>query len=160
MNLNSVLQDGLDTSEMISMGYLADLSDGDLMLRPHPECNHINWQVGHLVLSEFQMMSKLPQHTRPALPSGFENQYRKSAACSDDPICFVSKEHLLEAYRIQRAATLKALKSCTADDFDQPTGIDYAPNVSSLFAMQAAHWLMHCGQWVIVRRMGGKPIVI
>ena len=79
---------------------------------------------------------------------------------SYDMILGLSKEELMAAYQAQRAATLAALDKQTADDFDKPSGVDYAPTVGAMFAMQGAHWLMHCGQWVIIRRLNGKPVVI
>jgi uncharacterized protein (DUF1330 family) len=36
----------------------------------------------------------------------------------------------------------------------------YAPTVAAAFSMLGSHWLMHAGQWVIVRRELGREIVI
>ncbi len=145
---------------MIGMAYLGDLSDTEWMERPHPKCNHINWQVGHLVCSEHQMMSGLSSGAMPPLPAGFAAKYGKETAVSDDPSQFATKDELLEAYRAQRAGTLAALATSTAEELDAPTGVSYAPTRGAMFRMQADHWLMHCGQWVIVRRNHDKPVVI
>ena len=96
----------------------------------------------------------------PALPEGFVAKYSKEAAVSDDPSKFATRDDLLAAYKTQREATLKALSQVSDADLVKETGISYAPTVAALFAMQGGHWLMHCGQWVIVRRMLGKPVVI
>jgi hypothetical protein len=29
-----------------------------------------------------------------------------------------------------------------------------------MLSMQGSHWMMHAGQWVIVRRNLGKPVLI
>ena len=42
----------------------------------------------------------------------------------------------------------------------QPVPDLHAPTLGALYLMQGGHWLMHCGQWVIVRRQLGKPVVI
>ena len=59
----------------------------------------------------------------------------------------------------QRAATLAALDQMSDEDLDKPAPEEmqsYAPNVGAAFALQGSHWLMHCGQWVIVRRETGR----
>ncbi len=160
MDAKTAIKGSLATAEMVAMAYVGDLSDAELMQRPHPECNHINWQIGHLIASEHAMISGVAPGAMPDLPAGFADKYTKDSAKSDDASQFASKEELMAAYQAQRAATLAALDKQTADDFDKPSGVDYAPTVGAMFAMQGAHWLMHCGQWVIIRRLNGKPVVI
>ncbi len=160
MDAIAAIKVSLETADMVGMAYLADLSDAELMERPHPGCNHINWQLGHLICSEHQMISSLAADAMPALPTGFDAKYSKESAGSDDPSQFVPKEELLEAYRAQRAGTLAVLAASTPDQLDEPTGVSYAPTRGAMLLMQANHWLMHCGQWVIVRRSHGKPIAI
>lgn len=147
-------------AEMVGMAYVGDLSDAELMDRPHADCNHLNWQIGHLICSEHALVSGMSPGAMPALPEGFAAKYAKEAAKSDDPSHFATKDELLRTYREQRDATLAVLAACSAEDLDAPSGVDYAPTRGALLQMQGAHWLMHCGQWVIVRRQHGKPVVI
>lgn len=160
MNSRDALKVALDMSEYVSMAYLGDLTDEDLMLRPHAACNHINWQIGHLVAGEHSMMNAHVSGGMPALPTGFAEKYTKETASSNDSKQFASKEQLLATYKEQRAATLKALAAVTDSQLDNSTGLDYAPTLGALYSLQSSHWLMHCGQWVIVRRNLGKPVVI
>ncbi|RMF39188.1 MAG: DinB family protein [Planctomycetota bacterium] len=160
MNGIAVLELALGTSDMVAMAYLSDLSDAELMMRPHPQCNHVNWQVGHLISAEHEMMKSVAAEKMPPLPDGFAEKYSKEHARSDDPAEFATKEELMAAYRVQREGTLSYLRGLNEDDLDKETGIHYAPTVAALINMQAAHWLMHCGQWVVVRRQAGKPVVI
>ncbi len=160
MNGVAVLELALSTSEMVTMAYLSDLSDTELMMRPHPKCNHLNWQIGHLISSEHEMMKTVAAEKMPPLPDGFAEKYSKEHAASDDPAEFATKEELMAAYRAQRDGTLSILRGMADDDLDRETGIHYAPTVGALINMQSAHWLMHCGQWVVVRRETGKPVVI
>ena len=60
----------LATAELVAMAYLDDLSDAELMQRPHPQCNHLNWQIGHLVASEHAMMKGFVPGGMPPLPEG------------------------------------------------------------------------------------------
>ena len=159
MNAKDVLRMSLTTSDMIAMSYLTDLSDADLMRRPHPKCNHLNWQVGHLISAENQLMEMVVPGEMPPLAPGFAEKYVKETIGNDDPTAFADKQTLLEQYRIQRQGTLAALDRVSESDLDRETGVHYAPSLGAMFLLQADHWLMHCGQWVIVRReLGHAPM--
>ena len=55
---------------------------------------------------------------------------------------------------------MEILADMSPEDLDKETGVEYAPTVGDMLLMQGAHWMMHCGQWVVVRRETDKPIVI
>lgn len=156
----AIIRQLLETAELVSLAYLNDLSDAELMQRPHPKCNHINWQVGHLIRSEHEQMNQLSPGSMPALPDGFEQSYSSQSATADDSQIFSSKEELLAIYRQQRQATLAILEKMTEEEMQKATGVPYAPTNAAMIQMQGAHWLMHCGQWVIIRRANDKPVVI
>ena len=160
MDAQTAIRESLAMAEMVSMAYIADLSDAELLQRPHDQCNHLNWQIGHLVAAENHLLSQIAPGEMPALPEGFAEKYSKETASINDPSAFATKDELLATYQAQRQATLAILSKISAEDLDAPTGIDYAPTKAALISMQGAHWLMHCGQWVIVRRNNGKPVVI
>ena len=149
----------LDLAEFACLGYLQDMTDAELLVRPCPGANHINWQVGHLIESGHRHMGHVPGSAMPPLPEGFAPRYKKDAAYVDDPAAFLTKEALLATYREQRSAQLALLDRQSEADLDQPTGVPYAPTVGSMFALQGSHWLMHSGQWVIVRRLLGRPVM-
>jgi DinB superfamily len=160
MQSRDAIKISIDTADMVVNAYLADLSDADLMKRPHPQCNHLNWQIGHLIASEHAMLDSFVPGGMPPLPDGFDAKYSTEAAASDDPSKFVGKDELMSAFKAQRDGTLKALAQVSDADLSKESGVSYAPTIASLFSMQGCHWLMHCGQWVVVRRMLGKPVVI
>lgn len=160
MDSRTAIKTALDMAEFVSMTYLGDLSDDELMVRPHPQCNHLNWQIGHLIVAEHELMAKVVPGGMPALPDGLAAKYSKDSAGSNVQSQFASKEVLMQTYKTQRAATLNALAATSDSQLDASTGVDYAPTVGSMFSLQSSHWLMHCGQWVVVRRNLGKPIVI
>jgi hypothetical protein len=70
---------------------------------------------------------------------------------------FDSKADLLKQFEAQRAGTLAALARTDDADFDRQTGVAYAPTVAAMFELQGSHWLMHAGQWAVVRRSLGRP---
>lgn len=156
MNSREAIRLGLDTGNMVALSYVQDLSDADLMRRASPGINHINWQLGHLIVAENHMVNQACPGAMPSLPAGFAEKYTKGAAASDDAAQFCSKEELLKAAAEQRAGTLAALANLSDADLDRPTGIEYAPTVGSLFSLQGSHFLMHAGQWAVVRRQLGR----
>jgi hypothetical protein len=160
MDSKTAIKICIDTADMVCGAYLGDLTDSEMMHRPHSACNHINWQVGHLIVAEHQMMSSAKGYSMPALPAGMAEMYGKETQGCDDASKFMTKSALMAAMQEQRAGTLKILEQVSEADLDAATGIDYAPTIASLLSMQGSHWMMHAGQWVIVRRNLGKPVLI
>lgn len=160
MDSKAAIKICIDTADMVCGAYLGDLTDNEMMHRPHPACNHVNWQVGHLIVAEHQMMSSAKGYTMPALPVGMAEMYSKETQGCDDSSRFMTKDALMAAMKEQRAGTLKILEQVSESELDSATGIDYAPTIGSLLSMQGSHWMMHAGQWVVVRRNLGKPVLI
>jgi hypothetical protein len=156
MQAQQAIREVIELGNTVAMSYLSDLNDEELLRRPHPRCNHINWQWGHLIVSENELVNQAIPGVMPPLPEGFADRYTKETVGLDDPSSFASKEQLLEVMAEQRKGTLAALEQTTLEDLDRPTGIPYAPNVASIFSLQGTHWLMHAGQWVVVRRQLGR----
>ncbi len=160
MNSREAIKVGLDMAEFISLGYLEDLTEAEMLHRPATGANHINWQVGHIIASENEIMGAAIPGSMPTLPPGFKEKYAKETASINDQAKLLSKAELLKVYRDQRAATLAALAKLTDQDLDKesPEMIrSYAPHVAAAVSMQGSHWLMHAGQWAVVRRQLGRP---
>lgn len=160
MDTRTAIKKSLEMGAFISRAYVDDLTDEQLMLRPHPQCNHIKWQLGHLVTSEHRLINGVVPEAMPSLPPGFAENYTKDTAALDDPAKFDSKAELLRLAEQQRAATLAALDKQSDADLDKPSPEavrSYAPTVGDVFLLQGSHWLMHAGQWVVLRRQLGKP---
>lgn len=160
MDTRAAMKASLDCSDMIVTMYLSDLEGPELLKRPAENCNHIAWQLGHLIVSEHQMIGGCLPGAMPNLPAGFEQKYSKEQSVSDRASDFDDKATLLELYRTQRAATLAALSQQSDKDFDResPESIrSYAPTLGSAFALIGIHWTMHAGQWAVIRRQLGRP---
>lgn len=157
MKATDAIKLSIDMGKQITLGYLGDLSDEEMLKRPCPGCNHINWQVGHLISSEHEMMLRVSPGDMPNLPAGFSERYSKEGAKNDSPADFLTKTELLALFESVRTGTLAALAKQSETDLDKETGIQYAPTVGSLFELQGGHWLMHVGQWAVVRRQCGRP---
>src|SRR3954462_7937372 len=106
MNAKDAIKIGIDTGRMISIGYVEDLTDQELMHRPAKGANHINWQLGHLIAAEREMTEKGCPGSMPPLPGGFLEKYSKDTASSDDASKFLKKAELLKLLDETRAASL------------------------------------------------------
>jgi hypothetical protein len=162
MNSAEAIRLVIDSGQMISLAYLGDLTDAEILHRPHPGCNHITWQMGHLIASEHQMIEGVVPGSMPDLPGGFAEKYTKETAALDDAAAFHSKQELMELFEQIRAATLAALAQISDDDLDKASPEEmhgYAPTVGAAFSLQGGHWLMHAGQWAVIRRqLGREPL--
>jgi hypothetical protein len=157
MHVKELIKKTIDMGHSVCMAYLTDLTDAQLMLRPAPGVNHINWQLGHLIVSENYHSNLVIAGKMPPLPAGFAAKYAKDTATSDDPKAFCSKEELLKVAADQRAGTLAILGAVSDAELDANSGLSYCPTKAELLALEGTHWLMHCGQWAVVRRQLGKP---
>lgn len=160
MDSRGALKTGLTQADHIVQAYLGDLSDADFFVRPVPGCNHIAWQLGHLIVAEHDMIKAIDPAAMPALPGGFRERHAKQAAESDRPSDFCTKAEYLAAYQAQREGTLAALAKTTDEQLDQPAPEvlrHFLPKVAHVFSMQGTHYVMHAGQWAVIRRKLGKP---
>ena len=159
MTAKDVFRMTIETAHSVTAGYLADLSDADLLLRPVPGMNHIAWQLGHMISSEHGMMTALG-HAMPELPHGFEAAHKKDMAASDDPKKFWTKEEYLSLWREVHDGTLAAIKTTPDANLEKPGPEKmraYAPTIGAVFNLIGTHEFMHSGQLVAVRRKLGKP---
>ncbi|MAG93994.1 MAG: hypothetical protein CMJ48_09620 [Planctomycetaceae bacterium] len=160
MNAVEAIKNSLAVSDMIWQSYVDDLSDEDFFKRPAENVNHIAWQLGHLIASEHQIIDGVCPGAMPELPEGFARKHSTETAGTDDSAAFLTKSQYVQLAQQQRQATLDALAGLSETDLDKPgpEGMEQiAPTVGATFSMQAAHYLMHAGQWVVLRRTLGKP---
>ena len=153
----------MDTDLNILMTYISDLSDADLMVRPTKGCNHLAWQLGHLISSEVQLLNGICPGAAAELPAGFADGHGKSATGVDDRSKFLSKQQYIELFNKQRAATKAALDKLPDSELDKPSPEQFRkffPTVGAILGLIAGHPLMHAGQFAVVRRVLGKPVLI
>jgi uncharacterized damage-inducible protein DinB len=127
-----------------------------------PNANHIAWQLGHVIVSETRLGKQLPGAVYPELPAGFAEQHAKLNASMDPPQHFGTKAQYLDLFHKVRQATLANLDRLSEADLDKPTTGDIAkmaPTLGAILLLAASHSTMHAGQFSVVRRKLGKPIV-
>ncbi|WP_047814762.1 DinB family protein [Rhodopirellula islandica] len=152
----------MNLSDMVFRGYLGDLEDADLMRRPGPGCNHLAWQVGHLVVAEVNMLGGMFPDYTTELPEGFEEVHGKDNASCEDASQFNTLAEYLELMTKVRANTLAALEAMDESKLDDPAPEQmraFCPTVGDMMILIGMHPMMHAGQIVPVRRESGKPVL-
>jgi hypothetical protein len=152
------------SNDFIVNTYLVDFSDADLLVRPVEGAHHVAWQLGHLIQSEQSLLkSAAPSATPIELPAGWESAHSKEGACVNPPTGYATKAEYLALYERSRANVSKVLEALPEADLEKPTEgrlARIAPTSADMFLLIANHPMMHVGQWVVVRRKLGKPVVI
>ncbi|MCG8451163.1 MAG: DinB family protein [Pirellulales bacterium] len=163
MNAIDAIKNTMTTSTMVLKNYISDLEDSELMKRPGPECNHLAWQLGHLIASECMLLESLQPGAAAELPEGFAAQHDKETCGEDDPAKFCTKAEYLELFDKVQAATTAALDKLSEADLDGPAPERFRemfPTAGHIYILIATHPMMHAGQFVPVRRALGKPILM
>jgi len=163
METKDAIKQTYELSHMVLGGYLEDLSDEELMNRPGEGCNHIAWQLGHLIGSECNLLNLVAPGAAVELPEGFVENHSKENCDCDDGSRFCSKAEYMDLWGKVKAATFAALDSMSEEDLDRQgpepmRGV--CPTVGSLFLLIGTHPMMHAGQIVPIRRRLQKPIVM
>ena len=162
MNAKEPIKIALTSTQNLLNWYLSDLSDADLTIRPVPSANNIAWQLGHLITSERMVQAESPGATYPDLPASFGDHYGRKGASETPPGGYLKKAEYLDWFNKMRTATLANLDKITDADLDKPTSgnmAKFAPNLAALYMLNANHTMMHAGQFSVVRRALGKPIL-
>ena len=159
MNAQDAIRATMSTADFMIANYLADITPQEMLVRPVPGANHLAWQLGHLITAETRLVEAAVPGSMPSLPEGFAERHTKDTAASDNPADFLTKEEYLELAASTRAATLKVLDSQSETDLDRPVGGRVPPFVKTAghcFATAGGHWILHAGQWVVLRRHLGR----
>ena len=109
MNAKDAIRSSANLSTMVLKTYISDLDDADLMRRPGEGCNHLAWQLGHLISSEVQLLNMVAPGQGTELPAGFADAHSKEACNNDDPASFHGKQTYVELFDKVRAASLAAV---------------------------------------------------
>lgn len=163
MNGVQVIQGALGSTQWLLTKFVEDLSDADLLTRPVPGANHLAWQIGHLINSEVMLVkSELPEANYPALAADWADVHGPNAAGNDGPAGFRSKAEYIACFNGVRAATIANVGKLTEADLSRPTKgrmAEFAPKLGDVLVLVANHTLMHAGQFSVLRRKLGKPVL-
>lgn len=163
MNAKDVINSSMDMCTHVLKQYFTDLSDAELLTRPGVGCNHLAWQLGHLIAGEAHLLNQVCPGAAAELPAGFAEAHGKENSTCNDPAKFYTKQQYIDLMDKVRASTKAALEKLPDADLDKPgpeSMRNFFPTVGSFFNMIATHPMMHAGQFVPVRRALGKPVVM
>jgi len=163
MNTKDAIKQAYNLSHMVLNSYISDFEDADLMQRPGEGCNHIAWQLGHLISSECNLLNMAAPGTAIDLPEGFAEKHNKENCGNDDASQFHTKAEYQELWGKVKDATFAALDGLSDEDLDKPGPEEmknFAPTVGSVFTLIATHPMMHAGQIVPIRRKLDKPVMM
>ena len=155
MDFKDAVRSSLRVADFMVNGYLADITAEELLTRPVPDANHIAWQLGHLITAERHLVEAGVPGSMPELPAGFAERYRRGQSVTDNPADYLAKEDYLKLALEIRAATLATLDRLMPADFDKPIEGRVPPFVKTTgdaFVTIGNHWVLHAGQWVVLRR--------
>jgi hypothetical protein len=162
MSLLDVAIDGLKGDLGFLNMTIGDLSDADLLQRPVPSANNAIWQLGHLIKAEAGMVNGAAGKTVVELPGGFADRFTKETAKLDDPAALGTKADLLALFAKVRGATIGWAASLTPAELAKETPEkmrQFAPTVAHLINLLPVHTAMHIGQFQVLRRKLGKPVL-
>jgi hypothetical protein len=157
------IRTALQSTHHLLTWFLGDLDDADLLVRPAPGANHIAWQVGHLIASESRLTNQPTfKASYPELPAGFERRHGKETQATEPPVGFATKAEYVDLFTTVRQATIAGVGKLSEKDLDAPTVgpmASFAPTLGALLLLTSNHSLMHTGQFSVVRRKLGKPVL-
>jgi hypothetical protein len=163
MNGITAIRTALESTGQMVPWFLGDFTDADLLVRPVPGANHAAWQIGNVIGGDVMIVkSQLPDAVYPELPEGFEERYGNKGTSLDDA-GFLGRDAFLALFAQVRAATIAALDGLTDADLERPTTGDmakFAPTLGHVFLLVSNHTLMHVGQFSVIRRKLGKPVLL
>ncbi len=164
MNGKDAIKASLEGTKSILNWYVGDFTDEELFVRPVPGANHTAWQIGNVIVGDiFMVRDQIPDAVFPELPEGFAETHGSAGAEKDGPEGFLTKAEYVELFAKVRAATIAALEKLSDADLDRPTTgrmLDFAPTFGQLFLGASNHTMMHAGQFTVIRRKLGKPVLI
>lgn len=161
MNALELVKASLRSTHHLATWFVSDLSDADLLVRPASDANHIAWQLGHLISAESSLVKTyVPGAVKVELPAGFDEQHKGPTAKSDSG--FLKKADYVNLFGIVREATLATVDRLKEADLDKSVEgkmAKIAPNVGAMLNLVNNHTMMHAGQFSVVRRKLGKPVL-
>lgn len=163
MNGIDAIRTSLQGTEFLLKWFVEDFTDAELFVRPVPGANHAAWQIGNVIGGDVHLVKdQLPEAVFPELPAGFMDQHGPKGAKDDGLTGFLTKAEYIELLSKVRAATIAALETLTEADLDRPTVgnmAQFAPTLGRLFLAISDHTMMHAGQFSVIRRLLGKPVL-
>jgi hypothetical protein len=159
MSFGQLLSDNIKRSKGMVEQTLAGFSEEQMFYRPAKGANHAVWQLGHLTNATWGMVAGCdPTAKAPAQDSRFS----KEAAGSDDPTKFPKKAEAVKAFADAMDAAADWAAKLTEADLAKPAPErmrSFVPTVGDVAVVLSGHAMMHLGQFQVMRRGLGMPVL-
>jgi uncharacterized damage-inducible protein DinB len=129
---------------------LEGLEPEDFLVRIGEDGTHLNWLIGHTLLSRQNLLVTLNPAMRPDDLDTIKAAYKRGTKSSNAET--VPSVHLLETLRASQPTLTHALEST---DLSQPGPRE--GNLADFALFMAWHETYHVGQSGVLRRLTGKP---
>lgn len=157
---NEAIAYSLATSQALLKRFVADLSAEDYLHRPTPKANCAAWIVGHVALSDRNVLKRL-EAPLPELPEGFERRFSRAEGCPEAEE-FGDVSGLVKIFEEHRNRLIAASRSAPPEQLNKPMERPHPmfKTVGEMVNFMALHSTMHAGQISTIRRSLGRPPLI
>jgi uncharacterized damage-inducible protein DinB len=157
---SEAIASALGTSYALLKRLMDDMAPQDYLHRPVPKSNCAAWIIGHLTLSDRNVLKRLGAPL-PELPEGFEQRFGKDER-SAQATEFGDVSRILPHFGEHRRRLIEAVKSTTAEQLATPLDKPHPmfKTVGEMVMLMALHGALHAGQISTIRRSLGRPPVI
>jgi hypothetical protein len=160
MSIAELLANNIRQSKGMIDAFLKDFSDEEMLFRPAKGANHAAWQIGHLANSTRGMVNGCDQSVAFAFED--DTRFGKSKAGIDDPAFFPKKKEIIDRFdgAVELAADWVGKLSEADLGKASPERLrQFAPTFANVAILLGSHPMMHIGQFSVMRRALGKPVL-
>ena len=145
---------------MLVRAHLSDFSEAEMVFRPAPAANHAAWQLGHLSCALVSLIHAVSPGAMPALPEDFVRRHGRDGAQLNEG--FDSREQLLDRLDEVNDSAIEWVRGLNDAEKSNPTpehlrGL--AATTGHMVYALPLHTMMHIGQFQVIRRALGKPVL-
>lgn len=146
----------LQSSKWLYDTFIADFSDEEARFMPK-NCNHLNWILAHLAVSEDSIISKLSGRPQQ-LAESLHKDYAGGSTCrADDGMTLAEARKLYDESNRRTAEYVKSFDDSRYGD-KAPEGMPpLFPTAGSVLGLLGTHPFWHFGQLTVIRNLLGKP---
>jgi DinB superfamily len=142
---------------------VADFMVEEFVFRPAPNANHALWQLGHLAVSEDEMVSELLATPERMTSEIFQVAFQRDRARENDVHAFPTPQQALTVLGDVRARSCRWIESLASGGGSDPGPLrmrGYLPTADDVVLAIPEHAAMHLGQIQVIRRCLGKSMLM
>jgi hypothetical protein len=142
---------------------VADFTADEFVQRPVPNANHALWQLGHLTISEDEMVSEMLTTPDRIASASFQDSFTRGQASESTLAAFPPPEDVLALLKRVRERSCRWIESLATGGGRNPGPLRmraYLPTADDVALAIQEHAAMHLGQIQVIRRRLGKRMLM